>query len=352
MPKDRSYPRLLLIVLVATLALTLVVAAGTSSASLGAYNPAWDGTSEVRAAAQANGTETTIARNVSAYRAVAPDRTVAVALSPDESYGEDVHAVRSFVRSGGTLVVAEDYGTHGNELLAAVGAEARVTGTPLRDEQRAGPSPAFPRATATTNHTYTRGVDGIMLNHGSVVEPGNATPLLASSEFSYLDTNGNGELDDTEVLERRPVVTVESVGEGTVLVISDPSLFLNSMLERSDNAAFLQAIISTHNHVLLDISHTNAVPPLVAARLALQQSGVAAFVVGSLSVLALIVLSQPVGLLERLRAWRTQPSQSPTLSNNDIAASIQARHPDWDTQRVERVTNSLMKRRGKRESDD
>ncbi|MBX0297794.1 DUF4350 domain-containing protein [Haloarcula nitratireducens] len=350
--EERSYPRLLLIVLVTALAITLFVAAGTSSASLGAYNPAWDGTSEVRDAAQANGTETTIARNVSAYNAVTPDRTVAVALSPDEAYGEDAAAVRSFVRSGGTLLVAEDYGTHGNSLLAAIGADARVTGTPLRDEQRAGPSPAFPKATPTANHTYTSGVDGLMLNHGSVVEPGNATTLMASSEFSYLDTNTNEELDDDEVLERRPVVTVESVGEGTVLVVSDPSIFLNSMLERSDNAAFLQAIISNHDHVLLDISHTAAIPPLVAARLTLQQSGMAAFVAGSLSIVALLALSQSDRLLERLRARRAHSMQSPTLSNDEIAASIRTRHPEWDTQRVERVTDSLMKRRGKRETDD
>lgn len=351
--EDWSYPRLLLVGLIVSLSMTVFVAAGTSSASLGAYNPAWDGTSEIRAGAESAGAETTIARNVSMYDRATPTRTVAIILSPTDPYDEtDVSAVRTFVRTGGTLLVAEDYGQYSNDLLAAIGASARVDGTPLRDEQRAGPGPAFPRSTPTTNHTYTSGVDGLMLNHGSVVNPGDATPLMNSSAFSYLDTNRNQALDDSEVLRPRPVVTVESVGSGTVLVVSDPSVFLNSMLEHSDNAAFLQAIVGTHDHVLLDVSRSASPPPLVTLRLVLQQSGAIAFVTGCLSVLILNVLSGPLGVIDRVSSWRTDVVQPPDLSSAEIAATIRARHPEWDEERIERVTDSLMAHRQKRNIDD
>lgn len=313
--RERSYPRIVLVGLAAALAVTLVVAAGTSSASLGAFNPAWDGTTELRTAAESSGAETTVARNVSAYDRTAPNETIAVVLSPATAYnGSETAAVERFVRDGGTLLVAEDYRPHGNELLDAVGAQARVTGVPLRDERNAGPSPAFPRTEPVGTHPLTTGVEELMLNHGTTVEPGNATTLVESSAYSYLDRNRNEELDDEESLARRPVLTVESVGEGRVAVLSDPSVFLNAMAERGDNAAFTRAVVTSHEAVLLDVSHSPALPPLVTLRLALEGSGVALFLAGTLSVLAVVVLAEPSGLVGRLRERPSVPDRAPERS--------------------------------------
>ena len=341
---DRSYPRLLLITLCVALAVTLFMMAGSSSASLGTYNTQWDGTAEIRAVADDAEAETTIIQNTSRYAQPPPNETVAVVLSPTETYADsEIGAVRSFVRSGGTLLVAEDYGDGGNELLSAVGADARIDQRPLRDERRAGPSPAFPRATPVANHTYLAGVEGLMLNHGSVVNPGSATTLVRSSEFSYLDQNQNNALDDEEELSSWPVVTIEEVGAGTVVVVSDPSIFLNSMLDRSDNAALLENIVGTHQTVLIDVSHSTALPPLVALRFLFQQSGIAAFVGGCMSLLALGVVLKPLDIANRLRAWETDKTTPPTISSDDISAAVRRRHPDWDEERVDRVTDRLMK---------
>ncbi|MFC6863886.1 DUF4350 domain-containing protein [Halomicroarcula sp. GCM10025817] len=348
-----SYPRLVLVALLGTLVVTLAVAAGTSAASLGAYNSAWDGTSEIRTTAASADTATVLAQNVSAYEQATPNRTVAFVLSPTESYGDNETApIASFVQAGGTLVVAEDYGPHSNPLLGDVGATARVDGTPLRDEQRAGPSPAFPKATPGRNHSYTTDVDSLMLNHGSVVRPGDATVLVNSSSFSYLDTNGDETLDDTETLTSRPIVTVEQVGQGTVVVISDPSIFLNAMLERSDNAAFLQALVGPPETVLLDVSHTAALPPLVAVRLWLQDVSVPTFAIGTLSVLAVVVLLSGRATLRPLERWRAESVEPPGLSSDEIANSIRKQHPDWDEERVGRVTDSLIQHRQQGQGDD
>jgi len=348
---DRSYPRLLLVGLTVALVLTLGVVATTSTDAFGAYNAAWDGTSELRQTATATGTEPTVARNVSAYRTAAANQSVAVILSPSEPYRTgEASAVGAFVQAGGTLVVAEDYGPHGNDLLDAIGAEARVSGVPLRDERRAGPSPAFPRASTVGNHSAVAGVDRLMLNHGTTVQPGGATPLAMSSEYSYLDRNRNAQLDDAETLRERPVVTAESLGDGTVIVVSDPSLFLNAMLERADNGAFARNLVAPHGTVLLDVSHTASLPPLVAVRLTLQESALPAFAAGTLSTLLFVVLSRP-GLVERVRRWRAPPSPSPTLSADEITTTLRTQHPDWDQERIERVTDSLMNeyRQGERD---
>jgi len=344
-------PRVLLAALTGAVVVALLVGAGTSSASLGAYNTGWDGTSQVSAAAEASGTSTTVARNVSSYADTEPDGTLAVVLSPDDRYGPAAGTVGSFVRSGGTLLVAEDYGSGGNELLRAVGADARVDGRPLRDEERAGPSPAFPRAAVNSSHPVTRGVDTLVLNHGTVVEPGNATVVANSSSFSYLDGNRNRTLDDSETLRARPVVTVEDVGNGTVIVVSDPSVFLNSMQERGDNAAFLTGLVSRHETVLLDVSHTRSVPPLVALQLALRDSPLGIVLVGVLSIGAVLALLSD-RRLPRLRDRGRSGVDAATLSRSDVLTVLRNRHPEWDEDRIQRVTRSLIQSDTNEGTDD
>ena len=352
MIRGYALPQLVLAALTVAVALTLFTVGATSTATLGVYNAQWDGTSEVRTAASESGIPTTLVENTSTYGRTPANDSLAVVLSPTDPYGSEAQRIRSFVRSGGTLLVAEDYGPGGNELLTAVGADARIDGTPLRDEQRAGPSPAFPLASPTTNSSYTRGVDTVMLNHGTVVNPGNATTVMASSEFSYLDRNRNEELDERELLASRPVVTVESVGSGTVVTVSDPSVFINSMLERRDNAAFLDALVGDHDRILLDVSHTSALPPLVALQLALQESTGGMFVLATLSILAVIVFADPPRYLSERFGRGDTTNQTPSPSREALASAVRDRHPEWDDERIDRVTDSLMERRQKPETDD
>lgn len=152
--------------------------------------------------------------NVSVYDETAANGTVSVVLSPETDYStRDRLRLRSFVQRGGTLVVAEDYGPRGNTLLETVGASARFNGSAVRDERYNYQSPAFPVAQNVTSHPLTTDVSQLTLNYGTVVEANNASVLVQTSEFAYLDRDGDGELDDNEPLQRRPVVTVEQVGQ-------------------------------------------------------------------------------------------------------------------------------------------
>jgi hypothetical protein len=190
-----------------------------------------------------------------------------------------------------------------------------------------------------------------MLNHGTVIDPGNATPLFHSSPFSYLDENGNAELDTSETLRRYPVVTMEQVGDGRVIAISDPSIFLNAMLAESDNQALLDSLATAHAQLLFDVSHATQLPLLIQIRVLLQQSSVAMATAGIVSILAVFWLfTQPTS-----PAWlNRQPDavDSPELSTEAIAAGVRSRHPEWDDQRVQRVTDSLMSYRNQSGTDD
>lgn len=316
-PRDWGWPAWLLVALTLAVGLTAVAGASTGTGAYGTFNPSWDGGSELRATVAETGTEPYVVLGGGDYDALAPEETAIVVLSPTESYGETDRArLAAYVENGGTLVVAEDFRPHANPLLRAVGARARVTGQPLRDDLRNTRTPAFPLATGVarvtteraprggaapgneaprtadgepTNATLTRGVDALALNHPSTVAPNGARVLVNASRFAYLDTNGNATLDATERLGRRPVVTTEPVGEGRVVVVSDPSLFINAMHATESNRRFVENVATTHDRVGIDETHTGAQPPLAVALLALRRDPLLQLLVGGagLAVVAL-----------------------------------------------------------------
>jgi hypothetical protein len=347
-----SYPQWLLIGLVVVLGGTLLISAATSTAAFGAYNSAWDGTSEVRATATEASVDPILVQNTSAYERYSANTSLAVVLSPTEAYSpRETQRLAQFVRAGGTVLIADDYREHSNPLLAAIGADARIDPVPLRDERRAGPTPAFPLATPATNTSVTRNVSELMLNHGGTIQPNGATVLFASSPFSYRDTTRDETLNDAEQLRQHPVVTSEPVGDGRVIVVSDASLFVNAMVSRADNGVLLTELVTPHERVLLDLSHTAGVPPLIAAQLFLQDTGVAAFFGGVLSLLALVLWPFIPAARDRLEAVEPQVDR-PARDASEVAAGLRARHPKWDPDRIERVTDRLMTQHQQRRDDD
>lgn len=360
---DVDLPRALLVGLVGLVAVTVLLAGLFSTAAFGAYNPNWDGTTDLRALADERAEETVIARDVSAYRGSDPNETVAFVLSPTEGYEtNETSRLRTFVDRGGTLVVAGDFGRHENPLLAELGVDTRLNGTLVRDERFYSQSPALPTATnVSANHTLTSGVEELTLNYGTVLEAGpNATVPVSTSAFAYLDANASGELEDDETVASYPVVAIEGAGEGQVVVVSDPSVFLNAMLERPGNRAFAENLVDGSATVLFDLSHTSGVPPLAAVVLLLQDSPLALVAVGSAALVGLALWGR--GWTERFatpvrhRLAVGSPEQpdvgDQSLDTEDIVEAVTRRHPDWDPERVERVAQELNRRRENDREDE
>ena len=282
-PFGWSYPKLLLIVLVLTASVAVVVTESTSAAAFNAYNSEWDGTSRLHDLAADNGDVAVIA-STDQYESVDPTTTTALVVAPESAYDRTEAArVRAFVEGGGTLVVADDFGSSGNQLLTDVGAAAQFNGALLRDRQNNFRTSAFPVANNVSENPTVQDVDQLTLNNGTAVEPNGARPIVSTASFGYLDPTGTDELSDATAFRNYPVVTVESVGEGTVIAVSDPSVFINSMLDRPDNEAFATTLVSSET-TLLDASHTTPTPPLVDAISWLQDTPLAAAAVGVLVV--------------------------------------------------------------------
>ena len=360
-----DWPRILLLALTVTVLVALGTVAATSSSAFGPYNPSWDGSSDFQQDAEDDSTvESHLLRDTTQYEELPANETVAFVIAPDEPYeGADAERISEFVAQGGTLVVLENFDEQGNQLLAEIGAEARVDGQLLRDERHHFRGPAMPVATETTNHTLTSGVDQLTLNYGTAVEPGNATVLVATSDFTYLGSE-DAELDEQDDLQSYPVATVENASEGKVVVVGDPSITINAMYGEPDNAAFVRGLYADADHVIFDRSHGAGVPPLAAAMLAIRGSPLLQLLVGTVGIGVVAALSkvQVKAALETVQSRlpaRLQPAGShtnglndPGLSDAERAEFLRRRHPDWDEDQIQRMITALNHPHSKDKTDE
>lgn len=338
-----AVPHVVLAGLTLAVVVGVAVAGATSSASYGPYNDEWDGTTDLRSMADDTGTRVELAHDTATYSSVPADDAVAFVLSPDQRYRPtELARVTDFVERGGTLVVADDYGPHSNDLLRSVGTSARLDGRPLYDVRSNYRSSAMPVATPVDGHPFVAGVESVTLNYGTAVDPGDATPLVETSEHAYLDADRDGEFGQNETLDNRTVATVESVGDGRVVVVGDSSAFINAMLDRPGNRAFVRALVAQHGTVVLDHSHTGSLPPLALAVLVVRGSTLAQFGLGLLAVGALAAWAR------RAVGTRREPTalaDDARLPRSELAESLERRHPDWDRERIERVVSAVERRR-------
>ncbi|THE64447.1 DUF4350 domain-containing protein [Salinadaptatus halalkaliphilus] len=259
------WPQLLVVGYGIVVSIAILIALVTSTATFGPYNYGWDGTSEFRGQVEASpDTELEFVHETDRYGDVPETETVAFVIAPETSYAEDdAERIGRFVEAGGTLVVLENFGPHSDELLGEIGADSRIDGQLLRDDISYDGGPTMPIATDIEDGTHTSSVDQLTLNHATAIEPGDATVLVRTSEFAYLVEDGGEELSENVQFETSPVVTSEAIGDGTVVVVGDPSLLINTMLERPDNARFVENLHADKSVVILDVTHTEEIPPLI-----------------------------------------------------------------------------------------
>ncbi|WP_254272345.1 DUF4350 domain-containing protein [Haloarcula marina] len=351
-----DYPAVALVCLLVVCNLALVVAMSTSGVAYGPYNSDWDGGTDLREVVSVTGADPEIGTSTSAY-VDADANEVAFVLAPTESYGPtDVTRVRQFVSRGGTLIIASERANTTNELLAGLDTETRINGTTVLDDQTNYRNATLPRATNVSEHALVTDVEALTLNRGTVLDvPEREGPvqrierptvLVRTTSVAYLDRNGNGALDDNETIQSYPVAAVESVGTGRVIVVSDASVFTNTMLEREGNAAFARAVSQNATTALLDYSHRPPLPPLTYALLAVRATPLAQVVI-ALSLLGSVALwaRRPTLELAELIDGDDPPAPDRTLTEAEVVAFVRERHPDWDRERVERVSQHIIRQR-------
>lgn len=289
----RNWPRIAVAAFAAVVVAAIVAAAATSATPFGPYNYAWDGTSDVRdRIADDPETDLEIVHETSPYDDADPTETVAFVVAPDEPDGdESTDRIRRFVEDGGTLVVFDNFGPHSNELLVGVGADARTDGRLVRDDVNYVLAPTMPIARTVEDGALVGDADELALNYATAIESGDATVVAETSDFAYLVEDETTELRVDHELAARPVVTTENVGDGRVIVVGDPSILVNAMVDRSDNFRFVENLYANESMVLFDVSRTEDVPLLVELLFFLQRDPTAQMAVGLLGIGLVAVLA-------------------------------------------------------------
>ena len=133
-----------------------------------------------------------------------------------------VASLAGFMRDGGRLALADDFGT-GDELLDVyrIHREAASTG----DATHLRGNPNLPVAQPHARHVLTDGLTAIVANHPSTLYHAELEPLLA------FDSGG------------RALVLAGAVGEGRLVAVGDPSVLINNMLELRDNERFARNLV-------------------------------------------------------------------------------------------------------------
>lgn len=330
-------PKLFAAVLGVTVLAVGIWGASTSIPAFGVYNPTWEGSSDLRQEADATGAEQEIAVDVETYSTVDADETIAVILAPTEPYTDEESAkIRQFIERGGTVLVAAEVGTNANPLLRSIGASTRIDGRPVRDERNYYRSPNLTVATDVASTELTGGTESLTLNHGTVLRPNGATAIVNTSSFAYVDANRNATLDETESLGQYSVVTTERIGDGRVIAVSDPSVFINAMLDREGNHAFVEALFSGASTVLFDYSHRSSVPPFVRAVLAFRRSPLLQVAIGLAFVGAVALVS------DRLSAPRSNDPDSASSARPFESGEFQTGSSSFSPMSEDTATTDVM----------
>jgi hypothetical protein len=378
----RGYAAAVLVIAsVALLSVTMVSPAVSTTVDFSIYNSGWNGTSGLAVSVyragklspsmslETTGTDVTIVHM--SLEQVAPDpRTEAlVVIGPTKAFtaAEGV-LVGDFVRRGGVLLLADDFGT-GNSLLGHMGAQSRFSGKLVMDlafEKK----PEFCVCFDFAEDPLTEGVGSLLMNYPSsvVVKNSSAEVLARSTVASWLDVDGDRLQDLGEPRGPFTLLAREPMGDGTVMLLADPSLLINGMAEHLDNAVLAGNLLSElgllRTAVYFDESHRDYFDPLVVtSRLTGEISDRAKLAILGLSFVLLVWVS--TDLLDRgisrvvrllMALWdRTRRLLSPSKETarpkrqaglEGLVVELSRKHPEWRPGMIRHVLREKQRHEG------
>jgi hypothetical protein len=355
----------LMMATVGLFALTMLSPVLSTTTDFSIYNSGWNGTSNLAVstyelgnfaptlATQATGTDVTIAHLNLQELDIDPATDTLMILGPSKPFSSsDGDLVRSFVTGGGILVLADDFGT-GNGLLQAMGANSRFSGKLLMDlsfDRRPEFSVCFNFA---DGDPLTTDLSKILLNHPSsvTVSDPNTTVIAESSIASWLDSDGDSTRDVGEPKGPFPIMAKEDLGDGTIILLSDPSVLINGMATQLDNGILAANLVSVacdqRVSVFFDESHREYFDPVVVATQVTDEMSFATKM-HIMSVAFVLLLWVATDLIDRGVLWIVRLVRSfqrailrllgrrlpeaetgPVKTPEELLREVSERHPEW-----------------------
>jgi len=213
--------RWILLSIIAVVVLIIAVALGPSLAPFDVNNTYWDGYS----------TAASICLKP-AYALNGPINASAVFVIPEIRIPRSqVDLLLNYVEGGGRLVVING-GPWSNELLRELGLSSRFLNTVIQDQTLNYVNNKFPLAFAISNPAIPINASVIVLDNATpiMIEDPGAVILAETSPFSRAG-NESGPF---------PVIVAIPLGRGYVILISTPSIFMNSLINEASNSELLR----------------------------------------------------------------------------------------------------------------
>jgi len=240
------------------------------------FNKDWDGCSKFKEMLEERGYKVKVVVSSLSVANKLNKNCVIVIIGPSKMYTPDdgIFGIIPFIINGGGVLIADDFGS-ANSLLLQTFPEVSFYGYLLMDAGSYDKNPVLPIIRNFLPHPIFEDVHEILFNYPSAIKMaltnttgGGVFQVVAmSSRYSWLDVDMDhqpyGILNGTDIPGPLPVVAVAEIGRGRVVLISDPSVFINDMITRRDNAVFALNVIKWLAHgktnvtIIFDESHLN-----------------------------------------------------------------------------------------------
>ena len=252
-----------------------------------------------------------------------PGNSTLFMIGPSTEFSPlEVTEVNKYIVRGGTVVLADDFGT-GNQLLEGLGLETRFDKGLLNDPIFRDGNALMPLVTLT---------DSVMvLNHATVLDlGGDARATAWSSPYAYVISVDEAPRPS---MIPQPVIAEVVLGLGRLVLVSDSSPLINSMIDRGGNRGLLDML--ARGEVMIDEGHS--IPSTLT-----QIKQVLTYtytVLGNLEIrygLALLMVAG-VSLIKL----------GEEAEHVDEVEALMRRHPEYDRRLVERLHRERVKAGGR-----
>lgn len=355
-------------VAVVLLIISMTAPVVSTTADFSIFNSGWNGTSKLAIltykagkfapdfVVKSSGTEITIAQLGLDQINLDPKTSALIVIGPGKTFtSAEGTIVGEFVRNGGELLLADDFGT-GNSLLQKMGATSRFSNQLVMDlsfEKQ----PEFSVVYDLRPDSLTKNVSTLLLNYPSSLTTNASTEVVAfSSIASWLDTNGDRLQEWGEPRGPFPIVAREHLGTGTILLLSDPSVLINGMASHMDNSVFganlIDEVCNGRTAVYFDESHRTFFDPVaVTMQFTGQVSNNAKAAIVSLTLILTLWIFTDV--VDRTGSWiarrtrlviskivealglsffrRKAPTPQMAMGKEELVERIAQEHPEWKT---------------------
>ena len=259
-----------------------------------------------------------------------PSNSTILMIGPSKPYSiDDVDAYSGYLNVGGRILLADDFGS-GNSLLYGLGLGVRFSGVPLEDalyrERK-----MMPRVLSIVKSENTIGVDELVTDVPTALINTDGLTVLAYASFSSYVISTS--LTSMKEYGPYPVVAHASYGRGDLLLVSDSSLFLNSLLDRGDNGYLLRNVVRGSS--VIDEAHSATSRQTEVKQWMTYVYGVLGRAEVKYSLVGVVV----VGLFKV--KWEDEAS----VEEDEVEAALRL-HPEWSREELEDLRDRRRKARG------